>query len=85
LREAGPDKKQHTLRWWRELFERSGLLQVECCEELDDAAVLYEEMVRYEYEHHLDPFDVEICLAQMEWARINRPRKSLFVLAAHKL
>jgi hypothetical protein len=28
---------------------------------------------------------VEMCLAQMEWGRINHPRKSLFVLAAHKL
>lgn len=78
-------KKQHTPRWWLELFENSGLLQVECCEELDDAAVLYEEMVRYEYEHNLNPFDVEICLAQMEWERINRPKRSLFVLTAHKL
>jgi cyclopropane fatty-acyl-phospholipid synthase-like methyltransferase len=81
----GDFKKQHTPRWWYELFENSGLLQVECCEELDDAAVLYEEMVRYEYEHDLDPFDVEICLAQMEWERTNRPGRSLFVLAAHRL
>ena len=59
--------------------------KVECCEELDDADVLYEEMVRHEYEHNLDPFDVEICLEQMEWGRVHRPKKSLFVLAAHKL
>jgi len=78
-------KKQHTPRWWRELFENSGLLQVEYCEELDDADVLYEEMVRYEYEYNLDPFDVEICLAQMAWERYNQPRRSLFVLTAHKL
>jgi cyclopropane fatty-acyl-phospholipid synthase-like methyltransferase len=81
----GDFKKQHTPRWWYELFENSGLLQVECCEKLDDAAVLYEEMVRYEYEHDLDPFDVEICLAQMEWERTNRPKRSLFVLTAHRL
>ena len=78
-------KKQHTPRWWRELFEGSGLLEVEHCAELDDAAVLYQEMVRHEYEHDLDPFDVQICLAQMEWDRTNRPRRSLFVLTAHKL
>jgi cyclopropane fatty-acyl-phospholipid synthase-like methyltransferase len=81
----GDFKKQHTPNWWRKLFENSGLLQVESCEELDDANELYEELVRYEYERNIDPFDVEICLAQMEWARTNHPRKSLFVLAAHKL
>jgi SAM-dependent methyltransferase len=78
-------KKQHTPGWWRELFERSGLLQVECCFELDDATVLYEEMVRYQYEHDLDRFNVEICLAQAEWERDHRPRRSLFVMSAHKL
>jgi SAM-dependent methyltransferase len=78
-------KRQHSPGWWRDLFEHSGLLEVECCEELDDAALLYQEMVRYEYEHDLDPFDVEICLAQMEWERTNRPQRSLFVLAAHKV
>jgi cyclopropane fatty-acyl-phospholipid synthase-like methyltransferase len=81
----GDFKKQHTPRWWRELFESSGLLRVEYCKELDDAAVLYEEMVRHGYEHDLDPFDVQICLAQMEWDRTNRPKRSLFVLTAHKL
>jgi cyclopropane fatty-acyl-phospholipid synthase-like methyltransferase len=78
-------RKQHTPQWWRALFEHSGLLRVECCEVLDDAAVLYEEMVHYEYEHGLDPFDVQICLAQMEWERTNRPQRSLFVLTAKKL
>lgn len=82
---GGDFKKQHTPNWWRKLFENSGLLQVESCEELDDANELYEELVRYEYERNIDPFDVEMCLAQMEWGRTNHPRKSLFVLAAHKL
>jgi SAM-dependent methyltransferase len=77
--------KQHTPNWWRNLLENSGLLQVECCEELEDADVLYEEMVRYEHEHNIDPFDVEMCLDQFAWGRDHRPRKSLFVLAAHKL
>jgi hypothetical protein len=66
-------------------FERSGLLEVESCTELEDADVLYEEMVRYEYEHDLDPFDVHICLAQMEWQRAHRPGRSLFVLTARKI
>jgi hypothetical protein len=77
--------KQHTPNWWRKLFENSGLLQVECCEELEDADVLYEELVRYEHEHNIDPFDVEMCIEQMAWGHANRPHKSLFVLAAHKL
>jgi hypothetical protein len=76
--------KQHTARWWRDLFDRSGLLQVEYCEELEDADILYEELIRYEYEHDVDPFDVEISLEQIEWGRTNRPRKSLFVLTALK-
>lgn len=81
----GDFKKQHTPDWWRKLFENSGLLQVEYCEELEDADVLYEELVRYEHEHNLDPFDVKMCIEQLAWGRTNRPRKSLFVLTAHKL
>lgn len=77
-------KKQHTARWWRDLFDSSGLLQVEYCEELEDADILYEELIRYEYEHDIDPSDVEISLEQMEWGRTSRPRKSLFVLTGHK-
>lgn len=76
--------KQHTPLWWYNLFESSGLLQVVHCAELDDADVLYEELVRYEHEHNLDPFDVEICLQQMAWGKINRPHKTLFVLTARK-
>jgi cyclopropane fatty-acyl-phospholipid synthase-like methyltransferase len=77
-------KKQHTPRWWRELFESSGLLEVEHCAELDDAALLYDEMVRYEYEHDAGSFNVQVCLAQREWDRAHRPKRSLFVLTAHK-
>ncbi len=80
----GDFKKQHTPQWWRKLFEDSGLLAVEHCAELDDAAEIYEEMVRYEYDHDLDPFDVDICLQQMDWGRTHRPRKTLFVLTARK-
>ncbi len=78
-------KKQHTPDWWRNLFENSGLLEVECCQEPADADLLYQELVRYEHEHHIDPFDVQTCLEQMEWGRTRQPRKSLFVLTANKL
>ena len=80
----GDFKKQHTPAWWRALFEQSELLHVEHCAELDDADAIYEEMVRYEHEHGLDPFDVDMCLQQMEWGRTRRPRKTLFVLTARK-
>jgi SAM-dependent methyltransferase len=80
----GDFKKQHTPAWWRTLFEQSGRLDVEHCAELDDAGAIYEELVRYEYEHNLDPFDVDICLRQIEWSRAHRPRKTLFVLTASK-
>ena len=66
------------------MFESSGLLDVEHCAELDDAALLYDEMVRHEYEHDAGSFNVQVCLAQKEWDRDNRPKRSLFVLTAHK-
>lgn len=78
-------KKQHTPEWWVNLFQSSGLLEVEFCQELEDADVLYEELVRYEHEHNLDPFDVQICLDQIEWGRTHEPRKTLFVMTARKL
>jgi len=74
-------KKQHTPAWWHRLFVRAGLT-IEHCAELDDADAIYEELVRYEYAHDLDPFDVDICLQQIEWGRTHRPRKTLFVLTA---
>lgn len=77
-------KKQHTPGWWRDLFQSSGLLNVENCHELEDADQIYEELVRYEHERNIDPFDVQICLDQIEWGRNHRPRKSLFVLTANK-
>ncbi len=76
--------KQHTPGWWKQLFQTSGLLNVECCRELEDADVIYQELVRYEHEHQIDPFDVQICLDQMEWGQTHQPRKTLFVLTARK-
>lgn len=76
--------KQHTPNWWRDYFQSSGLLEVEACLELEDADLIYEELVRYEYQHDIDPFDVQICLDQIEWGRTHQPRKTLFVLTAHK-
>lgn len=77
-------EKQHTSGWWRDLFESSGFLQVEHCQELEDADRIYEELVRYEHEHNVDPFDVQICLDQMEWGRVHAPRKTLFVITVQK-
>jgi SAM-dependent methyltransferase len=77
-------RKQHTPRWWQDLFQAAGL-HVEGCQELEDAGLLYEELVRYEHENNIDPFDVQICLDQMEWGRAHEPRKSLFVITAQKL
>ena len=77
--------KQHTPNWWRDLFQSSGLLTVEHCRELEDADVIYEELVRYEHEHQIDPFDVQICLEQIEWGKTHQPRKSLFVLTGSRI
>ena len=74
--------KHHTPDWWRDLFASSGVLRVDYCEMLEDADVLYEEMVRDEHEHNTDPFDVAASLAQMAWKRDHAPRMSLFVLTA---
>jgi len=77
--------KQHTPEWWGDLLQASGRLEVETCYELDDAEAIYQELVRYEYEHDLDPFDVQICLDQLEWGHAHQPHKTLFVLTARKL
>ena len=77
-------KRQHTPHWWSELFVRSGWLDVEQCHILEDADVLYEDLVRYEHECDVDPFDVQISFQQIEWGRTSTPRKSLFTLTAHR-
>ena len=69
----------------RILFRSSGLLNVEKCYQLEDADAIYEELVRYEHEHNIDPFDVQLCLDQIEWGRMHQPRKTLFVLTAAKV
>jgi len=81
----GDFKKQHTPNWWRNLFKSSGLLQVEHCHELEDADAIYEELVRYEHENNIDPFDVQICLDQIEWGYSHEPCKTLFVLTANRI
>ena len=78
-------RKQHTPDWWQQLFQSSGLVEIEDCHELEDAEAIYEELVRYEHEQSLDPFDMQICLDQIEWGRTHEPRKTLFVLAARKV
>ena len=63
----------------------SGRESVEYCRELENADVIYQELVRYEHEQQIDPFDVQICLDQMEWGQTHQPRKTLFVLTASKI
>ena len=75
---------QHTPGWWRNFFQASKLMDVETCFELEDAEAIYQELVRYEYENNIDPFDVQICLDQLEWGHTHEPHKSLFVLCARK-
>ena len=77
--------KMHSPAWWENLFRESGLLRVETCFELQDAEVLYEDLVKYQIEHDLDPDDVQISIQQIEYGRLHRPAKTLFVLTAVKL
>ena len=78
-------RKQHTPQWWKNFFAESGLLEVEDCHELEDATILYEDLVLYNIEHNLDPEDVEISIAQLEYGQTQRPRKSLFTITARKV
>jgi len=77
--------KMHSPPWWENLFKESGLLRVETCYELDDAEVLYEDLVKYQIEHNLDPADVQISIEQIEHGRLQCPAKTLFVLTAELL
>ncbi len=79
---TGDFVKQHSPGWWRDFFMASGLVDVLTCYELDDAEAIYQELIRYEYENNLDPFDVQISLDQLEWGHSHQPHKSLFVLCA---
>jgi len=80
----GDFSRMHSPGWWERLFSESGLLEVEHCEELPDAVVLYEDLVKYQVENGLDPDDVERSIAQIEWGRAHRPYKTLFTVTARK-
>jgi SAM-dependent methyltransferase len=80
----GDFARQHSPGWWLNFFQASGLMEVEACFELEDAQAIYQDLVRYEHENQTDPFDVQICLDQLEWGHTHEPRKSLFVLCARK-
>jgi SAM-dependent methyltransferase len=81
----GDFSKMHSPPWWESLFKRSGLVEVLDCRELEDATILYEDLVLFQVEHNLDPEDVEISIAQLEFGRTQRPYKTLFTLTARKL
>jgi SAM-dependent methyltransferase len=74
--------KMHSPPWWEDLCIESGLLRVETCHELEDAEVLYEDLVKYQIERDLDPADILASIQQIEYGRSHRPAKTLFVLAA---
>jgi SAM-dependent methyltransferase len=80
----GDFSKMHSPGWWADHFTASGLLDVEHCEEVPEAITLYEDLVKYQVEHDLDPHDVEKSIAQIEWGRTNRPYKTLFTITARK-
>ena len=54
------------------------------CFELEDATIFYEDGVRYQIEHNLDPHDVRMSLAQLEYGQSNQPHKTLFVISGRK-
>lgn len=77
--------KMHSPPWWENLFRDSGLVEILDCRELDDAVILYEDLVRYQIEHQIEPEDVDISIKQLEFGENNRPYKTLFTLTARKL
>jgi SAM-dependent methyltransferase len=77
--------KMHSPPWWQDLFTSSGLLEVLYCRELDDAVILYEDLVLHQIQHDLDPADVAISIAQLDFGRHHRPYKTLFIITARKL
>jgi SAM-dependent methyltransferase len=81
----GDFSKMHSPLWWKKLFEESGLMKVLHCRELDDAVILYEDLVCYQIEHNLEPEDVKHSIAQIEWGRRNSPYKTQFVITGQKL
>jgi SAM-dependent methyltransferase len=80
----GDFSKQHTPGWWRDFFQDSGLVEVKACYELEDAEAIFQELIRYEYENSIDPFDVQICIDQLEWGHYHAPHKTLCVLCGRK-
>ena len=76
--------KMYSPGWWADLFRASGLLDVLSYGEVEDADILYEDLIRYQMEHNLDPDDVAISLKQLAWGRDHSPRKTLMVLQARK-
>ncbi|HEX2909327.1 MAG TPA: class I SAM-dependent methyltransferase [Chloroflexia bacterium] len=81
----GDFSKMHSPGWWENLFRTSGLVEVLECRELEDAEILYEDLVRYQIEHQTDLDDVEISIKQLEYGKNNILAKTLFVLTARKL
>ncbi|MBN9387566.1 MAG: class I SAM-dependent methyltransferase [Chloroflexi bacterium] len=77
--------KMHSPAWWGKLFEDSGLVKEVKWQELPDAIILYEDLVRYQIENETDLDDVLISIKQLEFARTAQPAKTLFTLSARKL
>ena len=62
-----------------------GLLEVTDCFELEDATILYEDLVLYQIEQNLEPENVKHSVAQLEFGRSSTPYKTLFVINATRL
>jgi SAM-dependent methyltransferase len=77
--------KMHSPPWWANLFRESGLVEVLHCHELEDALVLYEDLVLYQIARDPETEDIQRSIAQLEYGRHHRPYKTLFVITARKL
>jgi SAM-dependent methyltransferase len=70
--------------FWKSLFEDTGMLDVLDCREVEDAAVLYEDMVLHQIARGDDPHDIGLYIDQILFSRESRPRMTLFTISARK-
>jgi SAM-dependent methyltransferase len=78
----------HCPLWWRDVFAKTGVLEIKVCEELDDGSILYEEEIMAKSPEGylgLSPQEAqELEIRQIIYGRENEPRMTIYLAAAVK-
>lgn len=74
--------KMHTPLWWANQLRATGELRVYQYGEVDDAAILYEDMVLWQIEQGWNPEEVWRTIDQIVYSRACLPRMTLFTITA---